>query len=510
MIVGEHLPPPLLLRTRGLSKAFSATVKAIDDVSFDLRAGQVHALVGENGAGKSTFSRIVAGLTGPDAGEMFFEGEFYSPRDRADAESRGVRMVTQELNTIGTLSVAESIFVGRMPHRLGVINYRRMNEDSRRIMKTVGLDSLDPTRPMASLGVGQRQMVEIAAGISQKCSVLILDEPTAALTDPEIDLLYGQIEKLKGQGVGIIYISHRMGEIKRICDRVTILRDGRVVAAHDPREISTNGIIKLMVGRDPQDARAARRKQSGEIALKVRNLRRGEAIKDVSFDLHKGEILGFAGLMGSGRTETMRAVFGADPVEAGAIYVDDSSAALAPRGPRDAVRAGVALLTEDRKEEGLFLPLSIRANITLPRLAGVSRAGWLDDERERATADSFVRALGIRCASAEQRAGELSGGNQQKVVIAKWMYRDARIFIFDEPTRGIDVGAKFEIYRKLDELARIGKAIIVVSSELEELIGLCDRICVMSAGRLVATFGREQFDRELIMTAALSGYAKEV
>jgi ribose transport system ATP-binding protein len=495
-----------LLQISGLSKSFSASVKALSDVDFDLRAREIHALVGENGAGKSTLSRIIAGIEKPDAGEMLLRGQPFSPASRADADRSGVRMVMQELNLIGTLTIAESIFIDRMPHRYGLIDYRRLNKEARDVMGRIGLGALDPARQVQSLGVGQQQMVEIAAGISRRCEVLILDEPTAALTEIEIDLLFQQIENLKAAGVSIIYISHRMEEVQRIADRITVLRDGRAVATHPAREVTIEVIIKEMVGRELSSVRPPVTRPKGDLALRVRGLSSGERVKDVSFDLHRGEILGFAGLMGSGRTETMRAIFGADRPDGGRVYLGDSETPLNIRGPRDAVRAGIALLTENRKEQGLLLSLPVRANITLARLKDLVRFGWLKSRKERAAAGDLAKNLGVRGSSIEQRTGELSGGNQQKIVIAKWIFRDSDIFIFDEPTRGIDIGAKFEIYRMLRELADKGKAIIVVSSELQELIGICDRIAVMSAGRLAAIVERDRFDQDSIMAIALSGY----
>jgi ribose transport system ATP-binding protein len=495
-----------LLQISRLNKSFSAAIQALSDVEFELRAGEIHALVGENGAGKSTLSRIIAGLERPDAGEIFLRGRHFSPLNRREAERCGVRLVMQEMNLIGTLTIAESIFIDRMPHRCGVINYRRMNEAARELMNRVGLGSLDPARQVQFLGIGQQQMVEIAAGLSRRCEILILDEPTAALTELESALLFQQIAKLKAAGVSIIYISHRMEEIRRLADRITVLRDGKVVATHFAPEVTIDEIIKEMVGRELGGVQEPLSRRKGVLALRVRGLRRGDAVRDVSFDLHRGEILGFAGLMGSGRTETMRALFGADRADGGQVFLGESEIPLTIRQPRDAVEAGIALLTEDRKEQGLLLPLPVRANITLARLKDLAGRGLLKAERERAAVEPVVKNLGVRCASPEQRVSELSGGNQQKVVIARWLYRDSEIFIFDEPTRGIDIGAKFEIYRMLHELAEKGKAIMIVSSELPELIGLCDRIAVMSAGRLAAIFERGQFDQDTIMATALSGY----
>jgi ribose transport system ATP-binding protein len=495
-----------LLAAAGLRKSYGP-VTVLEGADFTLRPGEVHALVGENGAGKSTLARILAGLTPPDAGAMTFEGRPYAPRSKHEAERLGVRMVLQELNVVGTLTVAENIFIDQLPHRLGWIDRRRLNGEAAALLAQLGLGDLDPARPVGTLGIGHQQMVEIAAGLSRRCRVWILDEPTAALTDAEAERLFAQMKRLQGEGVGILYISHRMEEIRRLSDRITVLRDGRMVATHRTSEVTLDQIVREMVGRELGESLSRGAAARGASALRVDGLCRGGAVRDVSFEAFRGEILGFAGLMGSGRTETMRAVFGADRPDRGAVYLRGSAQPARIRSPRDAVRQGVALLTEDRKGQGLLLPLSIRANTTLARMGDVSgKGGWISAAAERGVADRFVRALAIRCASAEQPAGQLSGGNQQKVVIAKWLYRDCDVLIFDEPTRGIDVGAKFEIYRLLADLAAGGKAVVVVSSDLKELMAICDRIAVMSAGRLAAVFGRGEWTQDGIMKAALSGY----
>jgi ribose transport system ATP-binding protein len=349
-------------------------------------------------------------------------------------------------------------------------------------------------------------MVEIAGVLSRRCDLLILDEPTAALTHRETELLFQQIERLKALGTGVIYISHRMEEIKRIADQITVLRDGRLIATRDAATISIDQVIQLMVGRELGEA-ACPHKPAGKVALRVQNLCAGSPVRNVTFQLHRGEILGFAGLMGSGRTETMRAIFGADRPDSGEIFLYGSIAPARIRSPRDAVRLGMALLTEDRKQQGLLLPVSIRGNTSLAHMKSVSRlGGWIRSAAETAVAQRFARSLSIRCRSIEQPVVELSGGNQQKVIIARWVHRDCDILIFDEPTRGIDIGAKFEIYQLLSDLADQGKAIIVVSSDLQELMAISDRIAVMSAGRLADIFPRGQWTQDVLMTAALSGY----
>ncbi len=499
-----------LLKVRSIEKSYPG-VRALSGVSIDVARGEVHALVGENGAGKSTLGRIIAGLSRPDAGEMLLSGKRYAPCSKAEARRLGVEMVMQELNLIGTLTVAENIFLGRMPSRFGLIDRRRMNAGARSFLADFGLEGIEPDRPAGTLGVGQQQLVEVAGAVTRPgCKLLILDEPTAALAQREVELLFQRIRSLRASGAGIIYISHRMEEIRRIADRITVLRDGRRVATRNAGDVDMHEVIHLMVGRELQATPRRTERQgaeAGEVALRVEDLRSGNAVKGVSFEVRRGEILGFAGLMGSGRTETMRAVFGADRPDSGRIFLRGSRVPLRIRSPRDAVRNGIALLTEDRKEQGLFLPLSIRSNVTLPRMAPVSRLRtWIRRRAEAVLAERLVRSLSVRCRSVEQPALELSGGNQQKVVLAKWLHRDCEVLIFDEPTRGIDVGARLEIHGLLAGLAAKGKAIIVVSSDLEEILAVCDRISVLSAGRVAATFLRGEASEDVILAAALSGY----
>ncbi len=499
-------PPDLVLAAAGLGKSYGP-VRVLSDVDLDLRRGEVHALVGENGAGKSTLCRILAGLTPPDTGSLTLHGRPYRPRDRRDAAQHGVRMVLQELNLSGNLTVAESLFLDRLPQRWGWIDRAELHRQARAALERVGLRDLDSALPIRALGIGRQQLVEIAAGLARRCDVLILDEPTAALTGAETEHLFAQIAALKAAGTAVLYISHRLEEIRRLADRVTVLRDGRRVATRPAAEFPLDEIVRLMVGRELGHTFARRPHPRGPVALEVRGLRRAPAVRDVNLTLHRGEILGLAGLMGSGRTETVRAIFGADRPDAGEIRLHGAAKPARIRSPRDAVRQGLALLTENRQEQGLLLPLAVRANLTLPALRRfASPTGWLRRRAEADAAARWIQTLRIRCRDAEQRVGDLSGGNQQKVVIARWLLRDCDVLIFDEPTRGIDVGARFEIYQWLDDLAGRGKALLVVSSDLPELMALCDRIAVMSAGRLVATFGRDAWSEDQIMAAALSGY----
>ncbi len=501
----RHEPSETIFTACGITRSFPG-VQALCGVDFDLKAGEVHALVGENGAGKSTLAQIIAGVQSADSGEMSLNGRPYLPKSRIDAEEYGVRIVMQELNLISNLSVAENIFIDRLPGRFGFIDYKKLNYSAREVMKQVGLEDIESDMPVRLLGIGQQQMVEIAAGLSRYCRILALDEPTASLTDREVELLFAQIRRLTDEGVGIIYISHRIEEVLDVADRVTVLRDGKVVSTDRAKSLSAGQVIRMMVGRDLEHEQLRSSSQPGKMVMRVSGLTIGEKVRDVSFEVHSGEVLGFAGLMGSGRTEIMRAIFGADPADSGEIFLHGRSEPAEIRSPRDAVRNGIALLTEDRKEQGLLLGLTVRENISLTRLGDLSRFGWLDRRRERSKTREFIERLSVRCSSGEQSVGQLSGGNQQKVVIAKWIYRDCDILIFDEPTRGIDVGAKFEIYRMLGELAGKQKAIIFVSSDLKELMAVCDRIVVVSAGRIAAQFEPEQWSEEKIMAAAFSEY----
>lgn len=493
-----------ILSVRGISKSFGV-VRALCDVDLDLAGGGVHALVGENGAGKSTLAKIIGGSLVPDAGQMQLAGKAYDPTGRSEAGKAGIRMVMQELNLIANLSVAENIFLEDLPSRWGIIDYKQLKEQAREVMAKVGLE-VDPSVNVGRLGVGTQQMVEIAAGLSRRCSILILDEPTASLTDKETELLFTQIKKLTAAGVAILYISHRLEEVMRISETITVLRDGKIVSTYSTKDVTIEKVVNSMVGRDIPSEHLHQTREPGAVMMRVESLNAGDKVRDISFELRSGEILGVAGLMGSGRTETMRAIFGADEKTSGHIYLHGSDVPAAIKSPSDAVRNGIALLTEDRKEQGLFLPLTVRANISLVRLRDLSWFGWIRGDNERNDAEVQITAMNVKCSSTEQPVMDLSGGNQQKVIIAKWLYKNCDILIFDEPTRGIDVGARFEIYCTLNGLAEKGKAIIIVSSELKELTAICDRIMVLSAGRIAGEFDREQFCEERINAAAFSNY----
>ena len=494
-----------LFEAAGLGKAYAAPV--LTDVSLDLQAGEVHAVVGENGAGKSTLARIVAGVAQPDAGAMRLRGAAYAPRDRAASRDAGVAFVMQELNGIGTLTVAESLFLDRLPTRfgVGVIDRGRLDAEARAALARVGLADLGPDRPVASLGIGQQQLVEIAAALARRCEVLILDEPTAALTPAEAGALFAQVERLRREGTGVLFISHRLAEVERIAQRVSVLRDGRLVATHPVRGIGRDEIVRLMVGRAIAEPAARADREPGEVALRVLGFT-GPGFRDVSFEVRRGEVLGLAGLVGSGRTELLRAIYGADRRRAGSVFLGPSGTPASIRSPRDAVRLGLALVPEDRKTQGLLLPFSVRANVSLSRLRDAADAfGRLRGGRENALADPHIAAVGVRALSPEQPVDQLSGGNQQKALLARWLCRDSDVLLVDEPTRGIDVGARAEAHALLRGLADRGKALVVASSELNELYDLADRILVLSAGRVAASFSRGEWTADAVMAAAVSG-----
>jgi ribose transport system ATP-binding protein len=500
------------LELRGLSKSY--VTPALRDVSFAFEPGEVHAIVGENGAGKSTLARIVAGLTGPDAGQMFLDGVVFAPQTRRDAVGRGVRLVLQELSVLPTLTVAENIFLTGLPHRIGVVDRARLASDAGRIMQTLGFGEIQPDLHAGALGIGHQQLVEIAAALvdlpdAPPARVLILDEPTAALARGETERLFAHLRRLRASGTTVLYISHRLEELPDIADRITVLRDGAIVTTATATALPSAELVRLMVGRSLDESPLQRGRTTTGVAMRVSGLSAPPAVHDVSFDLHRGEILGLAGLMGAGRTETVRALFGADPRVAGDVYLQGSSTPAVIRSPADAVRQGIALVSEDRKAEGLLLPHAVRENVALGSEHRFgARAGIVRPAEERRGAREWIDRLSIRCTGPDQPAAELSGGNQQKVLIARVLVREPQVLMFDEPTRGIDVGARREIYQILWTLADSGTAILVISSDLHELMLLCDRIVVLSLGVVAATFDGSGFDQEAILTAALSRHRR--
>jgi len=494
-----------LLAAHQITKRYGAAT-VLDRVSIDVRGGEIHALLGANGAGKSTLCRILAGLGQADSGSMQLADLSYRPMSKQQAESCGVEIVQQELNLVSNLTVAENILLTRMPSRGGVIGRRELNARARRALDRFGLQEVEPDTPVGKLGVGRQQMVEIAAALDRQCRLLILDEPTAALSGTETRALFARLRELRGVGVGIIYISHRLDEITSIADRVTILRDGKHVCTSAVDSLNTDQMIELMSGAGASHQREFRSFATTSPLLSTEQLS-GGMVRGVSFSVARGERLGIAGLVGSGRTELLRLIFGADAAESGWVRIGEQGVGRRFQHPGQAVAAGLGLVTEDRKQNGLLLTQPVRVNCTLSSLSRrFATLGWVHRRRERQVVQEIITALDTRCHSIEQPVATLSGGNQQKIAVSKWLLRDADVFFFDEPTRGIDVAARRRIYRLFESLAQSGKGIVIVSSDLEELFETCDRIGVMSAGQWVSEFARDQWSTAQIMQAAFSGY----
>jgi ABC-type sugar transport system ATPase subunit len=468
---------PLVLE--GIEKAYPG-VRALRGVSLTVGPGEVHALVGENGAGKSTLIKVLAGAVAADAGTVSLNGRLIPPGDPAAARDAGVAVIYQEFSLVPGLSAAANVFLGRERTWL---NHRDEHDRAAELFEKIGI-AVDPSAPARVLSVAQQQAVEIAKALAASARVLVMDEPTAALTPHDAARLLGVVRELKRQGIGVIYVSHRLDEVYAVADRITVLRDGQHVGTHQAGELTRDRLIELMVGRRIDQEFPKREARVGEPRLVVKDLRRGDAVKGVSFQVRRGEVLGLTGLIGSGRTETARLIFGADRRDGGTVVLDGRELPIS--SPRDAIRAGIVLLTEDRKGQGLILAHSVRDNFALPNLGLWSRLGFVDRRRERVTFGRAAEGLRIKVADPGRPAATLSGGNQQKVVLAKWLERDCEVVIFDEPTRGIDVGAKLEIYQLVNRLAGQGKAVLMISSELPEVLGMADRILVMHGGRVTA------------------------
>ena len=473
-------------------------VKALGDVSISLHKGETLALVGENGAGKSTLIKVLSGAIVPDEGKITFDGQSYSEMTPLLSKELGIAVIYQEFNLMPTMSVAENIFMGESIQSKVVFNHNILVEKSKKIFEEMGV-KIDPTEKIRNLSVAYMQLVEIAKALSKNVRVLVMDEPTAPLTDDEVEILFSIIRKLKQRGVSIIYISHRLNEIFQITDRVVVMRDGMVVEEKPTVAIDRDMLIKAMVGREINDAYPKRNAKIGGEILRVEHLS-GNGDKDINFSLHKGEILGIAGLVGAGRTELARMIFGADPMEEGTLYLDGKE--YRPGTPKHAIACGVGLIPEDRKRHGAILNLPIKWNITLPVLKKLSKLQVINNKKENKLVDQLIEQIMIKTPSALQQAGNLSGGNQQKVVLAKWLAVNCKVLIFDEPTRGIDVGAKYEIYKLMNELCKAGIGIIMISSDMEEIIGMSDRMIILCEGNQTGELNRNEFSQELILSYA--------
>ncbi|WGF89739.1 sugar ABC transporter ATP-binding protein [Marinivivus vitaminiproducens] len=486
------------LSIRGIAKSYGS-ITVIQDIDLDIRPGECLAVLGENGAGKSTLSSIVAGVVKPSAGTMTWQGEAYAPSSPADALTRGIGLIHQEMRLLPELSIAENVFVGRQLTRGGRVDRAEMVRRAEFQLRRLGLDVPATTR-VGRLKVAAQQQVEIAKALTLNARLLIFDEPTAALGMEETDRLFAQIERLKSEGVASVYISHRLEEIARIADRIAVLRDGRLVAVHETAKVPVRQLIEEMVGRSVERLFPDTGTPQPQVVLAARDLTSAAgAFQDVSFEVHAGEILGIAGIIGAGRTELVRAIAGADPLQSGTVELDGVPLTLT--GPRDALKAGIVLVPEDRKTQGLLLGKSIEENVVVGNFDLMDKAGWVRPSRTRGFAEDAIRAMGVK-GRPEQLAGRLSGGNQQKVVIAKWLARSPRLFIMDEPTRGVDVGARAQIYEAIVELARSGMAVVVVSSDLDEVIGLSHRVMVLSRGRNRGILERDEADHVAIMERA--------
>ena len=492
-----------LFRMEGISKSFPG-VKALDHVSLNVNKGEVLGLVGENGAGKSTLMKILSGVYRADEGEIYIEGEKVEIDSVAKAHELGVSIIMQELNMCGHLSVADNIFIGRAPKKGMFIDDKRMHQEAKKILDDLGID-LDTYAMVGSLSIAKQQMVEIAKAISFNSKILVLDEPTATLTEREIDQLFEIIGRLKEKGVGMVYISHRMAELNRICERVTIIRDGQYIGTRNLSEITMDELVNMIVGRALEDKYPKHTRTIGDIVLEARNVRRGDKVNADHFFVRKGEILGISGLVGAGRTELMRCIFGADHPDSMELWIEGKPVKI--HSVIQAIRNGIGYATEDRKRDGLALGLDIKYNTNMAHLPQISHFGFVDDKAGLENAEKYVRLLRTKTPSVHQLCRNLSGGNQQKVVLAKWLCNDVKVLIVDEPTRGIDVGAKYEVYELFNQLSDQGVAIIMISSELPEILGMSDRILVIHQGEINGELDAKTATQEQILYLA-AGYNK--
>jgi len=497
---------PALLEMHNIRKQYPGVI-ALDDVSFELRPGEVHCLVGENGAGKSTLTKILSGAIRKDAGQLLIDGKQVELHSPIDAQKLGIGIIHQDFKLVPELSVAENIFLGNEPikRKFPFIDFRKMREMAQATLSQLG-EALDTTAPVRALSVAQRQIVEIAKALSRKVRLLAMDEPSATLTESELKNLFKVIRRLKSEGVGIIYISHRLEEIFEIGDRVTVLRDGKMINTCNIAEADRRSLIRWMVGRELENEYPKMTMQRGKEILRLEHLHAG-MVQDINLVLHQGEILGLAGLVGAGRSDLARVIFGADRKESGKIFLDSQE--IHPTTPRHAIDLGIGLLTEDRNRYGLIMQMGVKENISLANLRELIAGPFIKKKKEAAMARSFVDNLRIKTPGIKQKVEHLSGGNRQKVVLARWLYAKSKVLIFDEPTAGIDVGVKYEINNLINQLAQDGIGVMVISSDLPELLGICDRIAVMCEGRLNGIVSRDQASQEKIMALA-TGMAEEL
>lgn len=491
-----------ILELNNITKEFPG-VKALDNIQLKIRKGSVHALMGENGAGKSTLMKIIFGIYTPDAGSIKFKGQEIKLAGPKDALSRGISMIHQELSPVPDMTVAENIYLGREPviGKIGWVNNKKMVNDAKALFESLNIN-IDPNTKMKDLSIANMQMIEIATAISYNADLIIMDEPTSAITDKEVDHLFAIIRSLQKKGISIIYISHKMDEIFKICDEITVFRDGQYIGTKEAKDLDQDSLIQMMVGREIKQVFHKEKAEIGEVALSVKNLTRNGKFRNVNFEVRKGEILGIAGLMGSGRTEIIESVFGIDPPDSGEVFVKGKKVNI--KSPQDAINYKIGLLTEDRKLTGAFLPLSIKENMIISNLDLFLGGGLVNGKKVERICDEQVKRLNIKTPHIDQLIMNLSGGNQQKVLLARWLLNDPDVLILDEPTRGVDVGAKSEIHKLMSKLAGEGKAIIMISSEMPEILGMSDRVIVMHEGMMKGELERAEATQEKILEVAYS------
>ncbi|MBO5170579.1 MAG: sugar ABC transporter ATP-binding protein [Oscillospiraceae bacterium] len=489
-----------ILKLTQINKSFPG-VKALSDVNLTVKKGEVHALVGENGAGKSTLMKIISGAYKKDSGTVWFDGKEIENTTPKQSEMMGISIIYQELNLIERISVAENVFIGRYPMKHGMVQWKKMYQDAQKLFDEYEL-KMDAHSLVRSLTMAQKQMVEIIKAVSINAKIIIMDEPTSSLSGKETESLFRIIRKLKSRGVAVVFITHRLDEIFEICDHMTVLRDGHYVGERDIKDITKDEMITMMIGRELTQQYPERTNPIGEVTLAVKNITDGSSrVKNVSFEVHKGEVLGFYGLVGAGRTETMRMIFGVDPLAGGEIFINGEKHVI--RSPRDAIHFGMGFVTENRRDEGLFLRSSVRVNTVMVALRKILKKGFINYRIEADVAKKYVDMLHTATPSIDQKTMFLSGGNQQKVVLSKWLFSDSDIIIFDEPTRGIDVGARREIYEIINALVADGKTVVMISSDMEEIMGVSDRILVMYEGTIAGEIQKEDFSQDLITKYAV-------